>query len=953
MYDLALPRLCRPPYTALPIGLGCLLTLLGCPDDPETEPPAPDEPCDEVTCSGHGTCVEVDGEAACECDFLYHAEGLECVADELPDLTCEGGIVTHHLDEPLSERAPRRASQRRPLRLRNRAVPADLSLCDPVTTPSTDPSLLIVELASGTRAVKTLGDLGLARLSPMGHGFQLAVLPAGVSVEALCAESSVLTVEPLLPTDRIGSRLARRADSEQVDVTVVRLDPTAAHPYDRYVREHVAQMTAAQARQLARDPLVLVVDERDPSPLPLSDVARRAVHTEEVAAVDLAGNAPSYAGPAGRGVRLAVVDTGVDADHMDLHLLGEDGEDLGSRVVGDPPHTGDSHGTNVAGVATSNGYGSDGYTIEDQTGEAWQWRGHAPAIEQVASVYMSFNDTPWIDAFVEHDAHLSNHSYTQSMGDYSVDIALFDEVIREGAAYGGVERPPRVTLFAAANNGSGPGSNSELQGFYSILAPGKNPITVGGSNANDDTYSMAASAGPTLDGRLKPDLIAPGYKEYRPPEGVGLEIDEIALVAAAGSGEPDLVWSFDTDGDSEGWVLGSCLLDAVVADGAVQAVAVESNEFDDESLVYDLAGNLGYPIDANVYEELQVTMRMDVGGTAEQHRWPYFWVTSWDGSGDGAFDGNTYPAYDPALQDDQWHTHSLDLAGIGAWDGDIYMLRVWPASYDYRMIIPAIGGGYDRSGGTSLASPVAAGVVAMAMERLRDDHGVDLEAAPPLPSTFKALLVHTARDLVQDEPLLRDPPNPDTGEGTTYLEGPDFASGYGLLDALAVMAVLDAHGNDRTKIVEGEVDDGEEVAWLVPVVDAAGGSVLKVTLAWDDAPGSGHLGDTEPVLVNDLDLVLVDPEGGAYTPWVLDPLPMDDDVWDGVEPIDTADVVPARRAHRDTWWDGDDSWEDHRNNLEQVVADAPAEGWYLVRVRGTDVPEGPQRFSLVLTQACD
>lgn len=36
-------------------------------------------PCDEVTCSGHGTCVEHDGTPACECDEGYDADGLECV----------------------------------------------------------------------------------------------------------------------------------------------------------------------------------------------------------------------------------------------------------------------------------------------------------------------------------------------------------------------------------------------------------------------------------------------------------------------------------------------------------------------------------------------------------------------------------------------------------------------------------------------------------------------------------------------------------------------------------------------------------------------------------------------------------------------------------------------------------------------------------------------------------
>lgn len=35
--------------------------------------------CDVIDCSGHGTCVEIDGLPACECDEGYMLQGLECV----------------------------------------------------------------------------------------------------------------------------------------------------------------------------------------------------------------------------------------------------------------------------------------------------------------------------------------------------------------------------------------------------------------------------------------------------------------------------------------------------------------------------------------------------------------------------------------------------------------------------------------------------------------------------------------------------------------------------------------------------------------------------------------------------------------------------------------------------------------------------------------------------------
>ncbi len=39
------------------------------------------DPCEGIGCSGHGDCVEIDGQATCECDEGYHAEGLSCVED--------------------------------------------------------------------------------------------------------------------------------------------------------------------------------------------------------------------------------------------------------------------------------------------------------------------------------------------------------------------------------------------------------------------------------------------------------------------------------------------------------------------------------------------------------------------------------------------------------------------------------------------------------------------------------------------------------------------------------------------------------------------------------------------------------------------------------------------------------------------------------------------------------
>jgi subtilisin-like proprotein convertase family protein len=98
---------------------------------------------------------------------------------------------------------------------------------------------------------------------------------------------------------------------------------------------------------------------------------------------------------------------------------------------------------------------------------------------------------------------------------------------------------------------------------------------------------------------------------------------------------------------------------------------------------------------------------------------------------------------------------------------------------------------------------------------------------------------------------------------------------------------------------------------------AANQTEFKVTLAWDDPAAALNVATQ---LVNNLDLELVAPNGDIQRPWVLDP------------------NNPANAATRGV---------DNLNNEEQVQVQNPAAGSWQLRVRGTSVPTGPQRFSLV------
>ena len=193
--------------------------------------------------------------------------------------------------------------------------------------------------------------------------------------------------------------------------------------------------------------------------------------------------------------------------------------------------------------------------------------------------------------------------------------------------------------------------------------------------------------------------------------------------------------------------------------------------------------------------------------------------------------------------------------------------------------------------GTSMASPTVCGIAALLMQ----DYRVQFAGEPdPRNSTLKVLLAHTAVDL-----------------GNT---GPDYQYGYG---SVRVQSAIDFMRTEN--FLEDQVDQGGTFSILATV---GTGEELRVTLAWDDVPGPVN---TDPELVNDLDLRVYSPSMTRHYPWTLG----------GVS-------NPSAAAVR--------TQEDHINNIEQVLVDAPAEvGTWIIEVHGYNVPDGPQPFSLAVS----
>jgi hypothetical protein len=199
-------------------------------------------------------------------------------------------------------------------------------------------------------------------------------------------------------------------------------------------------------------------------------------------------------------------------------------------------------------------------------------------------------------------------------------------------------------------------------------------------------------------------------------------------------------------------------------------------------------------------------------------------------------------------------------------------------------------GGYSSKCGTSMASPTACGIGALLIQDWRTTYPGEPDM---MNSTLKAMLAHTAADL-----------------GNV---GPDCKYGYGSIRAEAAVDHLRSGS-----LIEAEVANGDSFEFLVIV--NAGDPQLQVTLAWDDAPATPLV---VPSLVNDLDLVVLGPDGNRHYPWAIDP----------------ADPgAPATKTA-----------EDHLNNIEQVTVALPQAGVWRVQVVGFSVPIGPQAFGVMAT----
>jgi hypothetical protein len=190
---------------------------------------------------------------------------------------------------------------------------------------------------------------------------------------------------------------------------------------------------------------------------------------------------------------------------------------------------------------------------------------------------------------------------------------------------------------------------------------------------------------------------------------------------------------------------------------------------------------------------------------------------------------------------------------------------------------------YNTNSGTSFSSPATMGLATLLYQRYRQMHNDSLPDA----ALIKNLICNASDDL-----------------GTA---GPDFIYGFGRINGVRAVEILEENRFDSL-----HVHHNSSITRTIDI--PAGAASADIMLMWNDVAAAPY---STVALVNDLDLLVIDPSGDTLKPWQLN-------------------YTPAGVATAATMG------EDHTNNYEQVTIQQAEEGTYTIVISGYHILMGPQ-----------
>ena len=174
---------------------------------------------------------------------------------------------------------------------------------------------------------------------------------------------------------------------------------------------------------------------------------------------------------------------------------------------------------------------------------------------------------------------------------------------------------------------------------------------------------------------------------------------------------------------------------------------------------------------------------------------------------------------------------------------------------------------YTSKSGTSMATPSASGAAGLLIEHYRNTHNNQTMYS----STLKGLIIHCADEAG---------PAP----------GPDYMYGWGLMNVKSCAEIITADSVDQSIIQEIQVGEDRDYE---QTYSCSGSGPIRATICWTDPAHAAIKGldNPEKALVNDINIIVISPDGEIHCPWKLDGNRPDLPAVRGVNNTDNVEVI--------------------------------------------------------------